>query len=345
MEKNTPLTIKDIAKMAQVSPSTVSRFMNESGYVGKDAAVRIDNILKSTGFVANSAARSLVSNKTNLIGVIVPTLDNQIYLDLLKGISDDAERNGYSVVIGKRGESLQKVRESMIHLASLNVDGIVMTTSENLIVNEDEYILPFIKKHIPIVQLGSGYEFVETDSVSVDSINTGKQVGSHLARMGHERVAIIGGQITRFVRERVEGFKLAYLEQGLSGADIRIFSADYTQSGGYLAMQKILSDSSFKPTAVFGLNDVMAIGALLAAEDMKIPIPDQVSIIGIDGIEMGNMVRPRLSTCVLPIYEMGTELFSLLNSRMRGEYVGAARHKVFTGRLNIRESSLSSILV
>jgi DNA-binding LacI/PurR family transcriptional regulator len=345
MNDSTPLTIKDIAKMAQVSPSTVSRFLNSSGYVGKDASIRIEKVIQATGFIPNSAARSLVINKTNMIGVIVPTLDNSVYIDFLKGVSDKAEEHGYSVVIGKRGGSLKQVQESMMHLASLKVDGIVMTTSEQFLIDDDEFILPFIKQHIPIVQLGKGYDFIEADSVSENAIDAGMQVGSHLARMGHEKVAVIGSMVHPFVRERVSGFKKAYLDMGITSSDIRQFDADYTRSGGFMAMKKILTDDSFKPTAVFGLNDVMAIGALLAAEEMKVVVPEEISIIGIDGIELGNMVRPRLSTLVLPIYELGSELYSLLHSRMKGEYTGPARHKVYTGRLAIRESSYYSKLM
>jgi DNA-binding LacI/PurR family transcriptional regulator len=104
----------------------------------------------------------------------------------------------------------------------------------------------------------------------------------------------------------------------------------------------LLSDGSFIPSAIFALNDIMAIGALMAAEELRYEVPKQLSIIGIDGIDLGNVVRPRLSTLVLPIHEIGIELFSMLHSRMKGEYSGPSRHQVFTGRLVIRESTFKT---
>lgn len=339
---NAPTTVKDIALIAGVSVSTVSRYLNNSGYVGKQAATKIEHVIKATGFVVNSAARSLVLNKTNLLGVIMPTFENPIYFELLKGLNEQAEQHGYSVVIGQRGETKDKLKESMMHLASLKVDGIVMTTPENLIINEEEYLSPFIKKHIPVVQLGKQNEKMGTDGVSENSIDSGKQIGTHLARMGHKRVSIIGNQENYFVKERVRGFKIAYLEHGLPVDGIQIYPADFTRSGGYLIAKELLSDKRNAPSAIFALNDVMAIGALMAAEELCYEIPNQLAIIGIDGIDLCNVVRPRLSTLVLPIREIGTELFSLLYTRMTGDYTGSSRHKIFSGRLSIQESTFQT---
>ena len=341
MKTSEPETIADIAQMAGVSPTTVSRVINNSGYVAKTTREKVENILKATGFVRNMAATTLVTSRTHMVGLILPTFNNPVYLDILKGVNEAAIENGYGVVIGQRGEEAKALNESITHLASLNVDGIISTFPEYHALKPEEYLLPFIKKNFPLVQLGTGRKDLEIDSVFTDAFGAGFQVGRHLASLGHERVAIIGHQENPFSQDRVRGLKSAYVESGIGPKFLKLFDADMTKSGGYDAACEVFADQN-KHTAIFALNDVMAIGALLAAEDRDIRIPEEISVIGIDGIDAGLLVRPRLSTFILPTYDMGHELFQLLFSRMSGSYQGDARNVEFHGRLAVRESTLKS---
>ena len=340
MNNNGPETIADIAEMAGVSPTTVSRVINNSGYVGKKTREKVENIIKATGFIPNMAAKTLVTSKTNMIGLILPTFNNPVYLEILKGVNEAAIENGYSVVIGQRGEEKKALEDSIMHLASLNVDGIISTIPEHLFIEPEKYLLPFIRKNFPLVQLGKGNSELGIDGVSTNPYESGFQVGRHLASQGHERVAIMGFEENPFTRERVHGLESAYIESGIGIKYLKHFDADMTKNGGYRAACWVFEDPD-KPTAIFTLNDIMAIGVYMAAEDKGVSIPSDISIIGIDGIDLGLLVRPRLSTYTLPLYELGRELFTLLHSRMDGTYEGDVRSVEFHGRLTVRESTLS----
>lgn len=344
MNMKEPVTIADLASMTGVSPSTVSRVINNSGYVGKKTREKVENIISITGFTPNMAAKSLVTTKTNLVGLLLPTLNNPVYFDILKGVNEAAVEFGYSVVITQRGETLKFLKESLMNLASLNVDGIISTIPEYHDTPPEEYLLPFIRKKHPLVQIGKASADLSIDGVSTNAFDTGFQIGHHLASLGHERVGIIGSQKNLYCHERVEGFKSAYLEAGIGIKYLKYFEADMSKSGGYKAACKIF-DHKDQLTALFALNDIMALGAYLAAEDNGVRIPSDISIIGIDGIDIGSLLRPKLSTFVLPTHEMGKELFYLLHSRITGEYSGTARSIEFHGRLFPRGSTLSSKMI
>lgn len=341
MHGSNPETIADVAEIAGVSASTVSRVINNSGYVGKKTREKVEQVLSATGFLPNMAAKTLVTSKTHLVGFILPTFNNPVYLELLKGVHEAAIENSYSVVIGQRGEEQEELEASFLHLASLNVDGIISTIPEYHAVSLEKYLQPFLNRHFSLVQLGKGNMELGIDGVSSNTFEAGFQIGRHLASQGHERLAVIGYDANPFMKERVKGLESAYIESGIGTKHVKYFDADMTKSGGYQAACKVFEDP-LKPTAIFTLNDIMAIGVYMAADDKGINIPSDISIIGIDGIELDLLVRPRLSTFILPLYEMGRELFSLLLSRMDGSYKGDARTTEFQGRLVVRESTVSS---
>lgn len=343
MSSETPQTIADVARIAGVSASTVSRVINDSGYVGKKTRERVETVLKATGFTPNMAAKTLVTSRTSLIGLILPTFDNPVYLEILKGANEAATQAGYSVVIGQRGEDQVNLHESVMHLAALNVDGIISTLPEHLSVPAEEYLLPFIQKKFPLVQLGEGQREYNIDGVSTDAVATGRTVGDHLASLGHEHVAIIGTRLNPFTRMRIEGFEDAYIQAGIGTRGLAMFEADMSRTGGYRAACEVIACPE-RPSAIFALNDVMAIGAIMAAEEAGLRVPEDISVIGIDGIDLGTLMRPRLSTYALPLYEMGRELFALLHARISGAYAAEARTVVLGGRLVPRESTVPTLV-
>lgn len=341
MNKTQPETIADIAVMAGVSATTVSRVINNSGYVGKKTRENIEEILRATGFIPNMAAKTLVTSSTKMVGLLLPTFNNPIYLELLKGVNEAAAAHGYSVVIGQRVDEKKSFKESLMRLASLNVDGIISTIPDYHAIPHEEYLLPFFRKTFPLAQLGIGVKEFDIDGVSIASYESGYQIGRHLASLGHEKLAIIGHRGLPFILERIKGLKSAYIESGLGIKGIRFFDAVMSKSGGYEVASRIFEEK-VDISAIFAVNDIMAIGVYLAAEENEKIIPDDVAIIGVGGIDTGLIVRPRLSTFILPTYDMGRELFSLLYSRMAGSYRGESRTIEFHGRLAVRESTLVS---
>ena len=340
MAKKRIATIEDLARAAGVSSSTVSRVLNHSGYVGKKTRQTVENVIKAHGFIPNAAARSLSTARTALVGLIIPSFDNPVYLEILKGVNSAAIQNGYSVVLSESGEDPENIKRSMMHLAALQVDGIAAASPEVHDVDIADYLTAFISEKIPISQLGDADTRWRIDGVAADSHESGRLAAEHLVRLGHERIGVVGSVLNAHVKRRVEGIREVLLKSGLRPTNILSLEADFTQAGGYRAIQGALAGPG-RPDALIALNDVMAIGGLLAAEEAGVAVPRELAVVGIDGIPLGSLTRPRLSSVVLPTFEMGCKLFELIHTRLTGAYDGEARQVVFHPRLAARESSMA----
>jgi LacI family transcriptional regulator len=337
--KAAPRTIADLGRIAGVSASTVSRVLNDSGYVNPRTRRKVENVIKAHGFTPNRVARSLATARTSLIGLIVPSLENPVYLEILKGVNASAIEQGYSVVLSQSGEEPESVRESMMHLAALRVDGIIATQPEVHDVDLARHLTPFLAEKIPIARLGTADNEWKIDGVLADSFETGRLAAEHLLQLGYERIAVLGSAVNPQVKLRLEGIRSALLARGLPLKNLQLLDADFSQSGGAAAALEALQRPD-RPSALLALNDVMAIGALMAAESLGLAVPSDVAVVGIDGIPVGQMVRPRLSTVVLPTFEMGRALFEMIHSRLDGTYSGKARQAVFHVRMLVRDSTL-----
>ncbi len=335
------MTIDDIARMAEVSAATVSRALNNSGYVAEKTRRRIMDAVKATGFTPNAAARTLVTQNTKLIGLLFPTLENPIYTEILKGVNEAAMKAGYSVVLGLVGEDEDFSDAAMLRFAALQVDGVIATNPEFHRSRNVEQLTPFIQKKTPITHLGEPDEDHQIDGIEVDDFEGGYAVGAHLARLGHENIAIIGQDVNSYVAKRHQGFRAAYRDAGLSLASIGVEDADFTRSGGYEAALRIAKKLP-AATAVFAMNDIMALGAIEAFEEIGMSVPGDVAVCGFDGIHLGLMVRPRLTTFVIPSWEIGQALAELLIDRIERRYAGPVKRIIVSGRLAIRESTLVS---
>jgi LacI family transcriptional regulator len=333
-------TIADIARLAGVSPATVSRTLNKSGYVGEKNRRLVEDIIKTTGFVPNAAAKTIVTGQTKLLGLIIPTFENPVYHEILKGANEAAVERGFSVVLCIEGEDDQSVNAAMLRLAALQVDGIIIARPEYHAFNAEEKLKPFLARRLPIVQLGTQSEENRIDGIIVNDYECGYAVGVHLARLGHEYCTILGEPVNKFVQERHNGFRNAFLDQGLRTSDLIVESADFSRSGGISATLRALSARP-DTSAIFAMNDIMAVGALEAAEQSGCMVPEDLAIVGFDGIQLGSLVRPRLTTIIIPTFEIGKTLVELLLSRIDGTWTGESRQVVLNGRLKVRESSVA----
>ncbi len=335
------MTILDIARMAGVSNATVSRVLNGSGYVGEKTRQKVLDVIEATGFVPNAAARTLVTQRTRLIGLVFPTLENPIYTEILKGANDAAMDAGYSVVLGIVGEDEGVSHAALLRFAALQVEGIIASNPEYHRRKNVEHLTPFMQRNAHIVHLGEPDAEHLIDGIEVNDYDGGYEVGSHLARLGHERVVLIGQDENIYVARRHEGFRTAYRDAGLTLSSLHVEKADFTRAGGYEAASRIAKELP-ETSAVFAMNDIMAIGALEAFEDAGKAVPADIAVVGFDGIQMGLLTRPRLTSFVIPSWEIGHTLAELLIDRIEGRYSGPAKGVTVTGRLAIRESTLGA---
>ncbi len=290
------ITINEIAKKAGVSKATVSRVLNNSKPVNEVLRTKVLKVIEETNFRPNALARGLSLNKTRIIGVIIPELANPVFSRIISGIETITRSKNYSLMITATDFDID-VEISHINLfKDKGVEGLILLTD---IVN-DELQMALTSFNKPIVMIGSDCCSDKIPNVTIDNFKAAYEATQYLINLNHRSIAMIRGPLTdRYSGNlRFEGFKKA-LEENHLFTESLVKVGKYSFEHGYQAMTQLLSENKM-PTAVFCANDLMAIGALKCASDNEIKVPDQLSIIGFDDIEIAAMYTPALSTVHQP---------------------------------------------
>lgn len=345
-------TIGDVAKMAGVSAMTVSRYINQSGYVSAQTGRRIEEAVQALGFRSNLVARSLVTKKTKTIGLVVASIADPFYPDLVRGVEDEAYARGYNVILCN-ADGKQKENAYIDVLYDRYVDGIIFAH-----LNIDETQLGTMdSKKVGCVLIDNERDADGVAAVKTDDVLGGYLAAGHLAGLGHRRIGLIHGSLCgdrppgrpagyresfqfRVWNSRTKGYREALREHGLE-EDGGLMAGGGELAGaneaelGYNAM-KLLMKRPAPPTAVYAQSDLMAIGAMRAVLEAGARVPGDFSVMGHDGLPLGEMLWPRLSTVVQPRYEIGKAgAAALVDAIEKGE-----RRVVCLGpRLAVREST------
>ncbi|MBA2943113.1 LacI family DNA-binding transcriptional regulator [Paenibacillus sp. CGMCC 1.16610] len=294
--------IKDVAQKAGVSVTTVSRVLNGEKYVKDDLKAKVKRAIDELGYAPSHIARSLVRKKTNLIGVIVPDLTSSFYSTILSSIEETASLNDYNLLVCNIIEDTDKELKYLNVFHEMRVDGIIIM-HEKL---SDE-IRNFIHKlDIPIIFSSVrpvDHKFI---SVIIDDYEAAYDATKYLTELGHERIAFIGGDMRDVTsgQNRYVGYRNALKDQRVRIINDYIRFGDYKTQSGYDMMKELLACEP-RPTALFAVSDDMAVGAMNCIHDHQLKVPDDISIIGFDGSQLTELVRPRLSSMEQPIQEMG----------------------------------------
>ncbi|QYR23568.1 LacI family transcriptional regulator [Paenibacillus sp. sptzw28] len=311
--------IKDVAKKAGVSVTTVSRVLNGEKYVKDDLKLRVNRAIEELGYVPSQIARSLVSRKTNLIGVIVPDITSNFYSTILSSIEETASSNGYNLLVCNISEDIDKEFKYLTIFKEMRVEGIVIMHEK---INEE--IRTFINKlNVPVIFSSVKPMDQEFISVIIDDYQAAYEATEHLIGLGHERIGFIGGDMRDITsgQNRYSGYRNALTDHKLKIVYEWIRFGDYKVQSGYDMMREILRGKQL-PTAVFAVSDDMAVGAMNCIYDHKLQVPGDISVVGFDGSQLTELVRPRLSSMEQPIYEMGSvtvgTLLKLISAE--GEY-------------------------
>ncbi|MDQ0917692.1 LacI family DNA-binding transcriptional regulator [Paenibacillus sp. V4I5] len=294
--------IKDVAKKAGVSVTTVSRVLNGEKYVKDDLKAKVKRAIDELGYAPSHIARSLVRKKTNLIGVIVPDLTSSFYSTILSSIEETASLNDYNLLVCNIIEDTDKELKYLNVFKEMRVDGIIIMHEK---LSED--IRSFINKlDIPVIFSSVrplDHKFV---SVIIDDYEAAYDATRYLIELGHERIAFIGGDMRDITsgQNRYVGYRNALKDQGVRIVNDYIRFGDYKTQSGYNLMKELLACEP-RPTALFAVSDDMAVGAMNCIHDHQLKVPDDISIIGFDGSQLTELVRPRLSSMEQPIEDMG----------------------------------------
>lgn len=306
------ITINEIAKKAGVSKATVSRVLNNSKPVNEALKNKVLKVIEETNFRPNALARGLSLSKTRIIGVIIPELANPVFSRIISGIESITRLKNYSLMITATDFDIN-VEISHINLfKDKGVEGLILLTD---IVNDElQATLESFDK--PIVMIGSDCSSIKIPSVTIDNFKAAYEATQYLINLNHKNIAMIRGPLTdRYSGNlRFEGFKKA-LEENLLFNESLVKVGKYSFEHGYQAMTHLLAENRI-PTAVFCANDLMAVGALKCANDHEINVPEQISIIGFDDIEIAAMYTPALSTVHQPFEEKGKRAATSLIKRI-----------------------------
>jgi DNA-binding LacI/PurR family transcriptional regulator len=310
------VSIDDVAGAAGVSTATVSRALSGRGHVSAATRERVVATARSLGYVVSSSASSLASGRTRNVGVIVPFLDRWFFSTVLSGISSVLTRRGFDITlynITADVDARQKVFESFRQRR--RVDAIIAVAVE-LDERETERLTGL---DIPIIAVGGRNPSLRT--LAIDDVAVARLATEHLLTLGHRRVAYIGADAAydldfHVPSRRQEGFESAVREAGLSLEDAVQESADFTIQGGYHATKRLLGTPGPRATGIFAASDETAIGALLAARDLGVAVPQGVSVLGIDGHELSEFFG--LTTVAQYPFEQGARAAEALLAGLEG---------------------------
>ncbi len=276
--------IDDVARAAGVSTATVSRALSGRGPVSTATRDRVLAAADRLGYVVSAAASSLATGRTRAVGVVVPFLDRWFFSTVLAGISDELVRRGFDITLySVSSDPGERRRVFDDHLRRRRIDGVI-TIALELDAEESTSLRGL---GVPIVAIAGPNPLLTT--LTVDDLAVGRLATEHLLRLGHRRIAHIGADATTGAASTVPGLRRRGFVDSLAEvgvAEARVEPADFTIEGGSLAATRLLRDRE-APTALFAASDEMAIGAILAARELGLRVPEDVSVIGVDGHELG----------------------------------------------------------
>ena len=294
------VTIRDVARAARVSVATVSRVQNESSQVTEPTRRRVRMVARRLGYTPHAAARSLSTRRTSSIGVLLPDLYGEFYAELIRGIDQTAQRQGYHLLIASSHNERGTI-EAALQAMRGRVDGLILMS-------------PGSDAHLPVRDLPERFPVVllscNASSRSFDSMVVANRPGAcdmvrHLLGLGHRRIAMITGPSSNFdAVERWRGYRAALETAKRRRVRELEVAGDFTQASGFEACRTLLRCEP-RPTAIFAGNDAMAIGALSALAEAGVAVPGEMAVAGFDDIPMARYMHPPLSTVRVDISALG----------------------------------------
>jgi DNA-binding LacI/PurR family transcriptional regulator len=306
------VSIKDIARAAGVSPSTVSRALHDHPRISQETKDRIHQLAEELGYTPSLPARSLVTRHTATVGMVITTASDPFLTRLVQGVEETAERNGYSVFLSSSYRNPERELEVVRSFHERRASGIIITGSQI----DDDYLHLSDQFPLPIVLTNCRtYPF----SVYVDKVAGARQGVEHLVQLGHRRIAFVGGRHGhRSSLERLTGYRQVLEENDLPPGDSLIIDGEGTLASGIKAAEQILGMPQ-PPTAIFCFNDLTAIGVIRGLNQANAQVPRDYSVVGFDDLEMASYYCPPLTTVHQPSYRLGQCAINMLLELIEGE--------------------------
>ncbi|HEX4494276.1 MAG TPA: LacI family DNA-binding transcriptional regulator [Thermoanaerobaculia bacterium] len=330
-------SIKEVALKAGVSIATVSRVLNSTGPVATETRRRILEAIEGLRYVPHGAARSLITNQTDTIGVLLPDLYGEFFSEVIRGIDAAARGRGFHVLISGFHSDRAEI-EAVLRAMRGRVDGLIVLSpdvdaqslSRNL---PDTLPVVLLNTHVDGRLAGAPF-----DAINLDNHGGAFAMVRHLAGLGHQRIALIRGpEENADARERLRGYRDALRALGMVPSDGLELSGDFSEESGTAAGRRLLTLKP-RPTAVFAANDSMAIGCLFALREAGVGVPEEVALAGFDDIPIARYITPSLSSVHVPIAELGTRAMERLLHAVESKNGHERRQETVATTLVVRDS-------
>lgn len=327
-------TISQVAKEAGISVATVSRVINQKGAVTPETARKVQEAIERLGYQPNVWGRNLRRGESRVVLVLVPNVSNPFYAPIISGAEDRLSKDGYSILLCMTNADANRRAFYLEFLKDGRADGAILMEPAT----DDAHVARLAREY-PLVQCCEYCDNQEVSHVSVDNFTAAYEVVKALADLGHTRIGFVGADndfISTTFRQKGYQEGLRSLGIPVREADQLLASGDYSFASGVECARRLL-DREDRPTALFCVSDVLALGAIQAAREMGISVPGELSVVGFDDVEYASMGYPRLTTVRQPCYELGSTAGELLVEHIRG---GAAARAVFLDhQIIVRDST------
>ena len=309
------VTIKDVAKKAGVSIASVSRVINDSKPVAPETKEKILKVIDETGYKPNAMARGLKKNESGLIGLITPDMENGTFAELVKGIESVIEKNSMNLIVSNSKGEIERELKQLHIFKEQQLDGIIFS-GVKFTKEHKEY---FDRYQVPTVIVSQKFPGSGLPYVDIDNFEAAYQAIKYLIENNHWQIALVHGPLydKSAGEERYNGYLAALKEAEIAINEGFIKEGNFTIKSGYQAMEKIMAQNEELPTAVFAASDRMAIGVLDCCLDKGLQVPEDISIIGFDDIELATVVRPKLTSVRVDHSKMGEKSVELLLNKIK----------------------------
>jgi len=309
------VTMKDVAKEAEVSVATVSHVINKTRFVSEPTRQRVLKAMAKLHYQPDGIAQSLRSKRTNTIGLIISDIANPFYPEVVRGVEKEMVKKGYSIILTDTDDDIKKEKKLVTLLFNRRVDGFIIVTAEE----EKEHIEFLLQRDIPVVLLDRRINGLQLDTVLVDNRGGARKLIQHLINLGHKRIAIITGSLNVSTgRERLNGYLEALKEHSLSVDDKLIKKGNFRRESGYFLTLELLSLNS-PPSVIFACNNLIGLGVMDALQEKEIQIPEKMEVAIFDDLPWFRHLSTPLTVIAQPTFKLGEMAAKLLLERIRGK--------------------------
>jgi LacI family transcriptional regulator len=326
-------TIKEVAKQAGVSVATVSRVLNDKGPVRDETRRRILEVAERLRYTPHGAARSLITNETHTVAVLLPDIHGEFFSEVIRGIDSTAHGSGYHLLVASSHNDREEIK-ALLRAMRGRVDGLILMSPDV----EGHTLEANLPESLPILLLNCMVDGSSFDSINIDNHGGAFAMVRHLAGLGHRRIALIKGAAENYdASERLRGYRDAVAALALDDSPELVLDGDFSEEAGYRAGLRILAMER-RPSAIFAANDAMAIGCLFGLREAGVGVPDELALAGFDDIPIARYMTPPLTSVSVSIARLGARSMERLLSSVKARNSHQRRHETLPTTLVVRGS-------